>query len=130
MGSDLLAEAADLDLLVARLRRAEQGRPLAEVLQNQALVAGIGNLWASEALWHAGLAPTLSVEAATDGELRGTLDWARTAMRRAVAESRPPLQVYRRTGRKCARCGALIVSRGIGEANRTAYWCPACQRDS
>ena len=90
VGSDLLADAADLDLLVARLRLAEQDRPLAEVLQNQALVAGIGNLWASEALWHAGLAPTLAVEAATDGELRATLDWARTAMRRAVAESRPP----------------------------------------
>ena len=130
VGSDLLAEEVDLELLVQRLRLAERGRPLAEVLQNQALVAGIGNLWASEALWQAGIAPTLPVEAATDDELRATLDWARTAMRRAVTESRSRAQVYRRAGRKCARCGVVIVSRGIGDANRTAYWCPACQRDA
>ena len=130
LGDDLLADGVAVAVLVARLRLAERGRPLGEVLQNQALVAGIGNLWASEALWHARVAPALAIGAATDDELRAALDWARTAMRRAVIESRPPLAVYRRAGRRCTRCGHAIVSRGIGEANRTAYWCPGCQRDA
>jgi endonuclease VIII len=130
LGSDLLADEVDIDELVTRLRLAEPGRPLGEVLQSQALVAGIGNLWASEALWHAGIAPGLAIDAATDDELRAAVAWARTAMGRAVVESRPPLAVYRRVGRKCTRCGTAIVSRGIGESNRTAYWCPGCQRDA
>jgi endonuclease-8 len=129
LGCDLLADGADPQLLVARLRLAERGRPLAEVLQNQALVAGIGNLWASEALWQARLAPTLAIEAATDGELHAALEWARTAMRLAVVEGRQPRAVYRRAGRQCRRCCTAIVARGVGETNRTAYWCPGCQRD-
>ena len=36
--------------------------------------------------------------------------------------------VYRRAGRGCPRCGGEIRSRGLGDENRTAYWCPACQR--
>jgi endonuclease-8 len=35
--------------------------------------------------------------------------------------------VYRKAGRPCPRCGTLIESRGQGEANRIAYWCPSCQ---
>ena len=35
--------------------------------------------------------------------------------------------VYRRAGRGCPRCGHAVRSRGLGDANRTAYWCPACQ---
>ncbi|MGH3071031.1 MAG: zinc finger domain-containing protein, partial [Gaiellaceae bacterium] len=35
--------------------------------------------------------------------------------------------VYRRAGRPCLRCGTIVRSRGQGDANRTAYWCPGCQ---
>ena len=37
--------------------------------------------------------------------------------------------VYRRAGRGCRRCGDVIRSGGLGDANRTAYWCPSCQPD-
>jgi endonuclease-8 len=35
--------------------------------------------------------------------------------------------VYRRAGRPCKRCNTLVQSGGIGDDNRTAYWCPTCQ---
>ena len=38
-----------------------------------------------------------------------------------------PRAVYRRAGRPCGRCGTPIESRGQGNDNRTAYWCPVCQ---
>jgi endonuclease-8 len=50
-------------------------------------------------------------------------------MRASVADARPPRSVYRKAGHPCPRCGTPIASRGLGEANRTAYWCPACQPD-
>ena len=127
LGPDLLAETTDPRALVGVLRRAEATRPLGELLQDQRLVAGIGNMWMSEALWAARLSPWLPVAAASDGELLAVLRSARIAMRASVAGERPARAVYRRAGRPCGRCGTPIASRGQGDHNRTAYWCPACQ---
>ena len=44
------------------------------------------------------------------------------------AGARPVRNVYRRAGRPCRRCGAVVRSHPQGEAARTAYWCPVCQR--
>ena len=41
--------------------------------------------------------------------------------------SRERTWVYGRRNRPCRRCGTPIRSRGMGEANRTVYWCPTCQ---
>jgi len=128
LGPDLLAEATEPAVLVPRLRRTEASRPLGEVLQDQRLVAGVGNRWMSEALWAAALSPWLPVGEASDDDLRAVLQWARTEMRAAVAGPRPGAAVYRRAGRSCRRCGEGIVARGQGADNRTAYWCPGCQR--
>jgi endonuclease VIII len=130
VGSDILGGGVVVEALIGRLRLAEPGRPLGEVLQNQRYIAGIGNLWASEALWQARISPVLPIDAASDKELGVALTWARTQMQRAVVGSRPAQVVYRRVGRPCPRCGAAIVARGVGEANRTAYWCPGCQREA
>ena len=48
-------------------------------------------------------------------------------MRDALADRQAGRQVYRRAGRPCPRCGTIVRSRGQGDANRTAYWCPGCQ---
>ena len=125
---DLLADGSDPELLAGRLRLADPGRLLAEVLQDQALVGGIGNMWAAEALWATGLHPLLPVGQATDDELGRVLEWARTRMRQVTTGRRPPRAVYRRVGRPCPRCGAPISASGVGDANRTAYRCDACQR--
>ena len=128
LGPDLLAETTSPAELVRRLRRGASDRPLGEALQDQRLVAGIGNRWMSEALWEAGLSPWLPLISADDAELLAALTWARDTMRSAVVDARPQRSVYRRARRPCRRCGEIIRARGQGDENRTAFWCPGCQR--
>lgn len=128
LGPDLLAEGADLAALARRLRGKEASRPVGEALLDQRVVAGVGNMWMAEMLWQARLSPWLPADAATDDELLVALEWARRSMRAAVTGTRPLRNAYRRAGRPCRRCAAPIRSRGLGEANRTAYWCDRCQR--
>ncbi|MBA3376180.1 MAG: hypothetical protein H0U00_10270 [Actinobacteria bacterium] len=127
LGPDILEQPPDLETMIARLRRAPE-LPLAEALQRQQLVAGIGNMWAAEALWASRLSPWLSVRNVSDDELESLLGATHRMMSGALDGSRRPARrVYRRAGRSCRRCGTPIRSQGQGEANRTAYWCPTCQ---
>ena len=127
LGDDVLGGAWDTDAVVARLRAGGRGLPLGEALQRQRVVAGIGNMWMSEALWAARVSPWVRVGDATDEELRAALDHARRLMHASLAGGRPRRCAYGRAGRPCSRCGTAIRSRGQGDANRTAYWCPTCQ---
>jgi endonuclease-8 len=127
LGPDILAEPTDFAAMVAKLRTAPQSLPLGEALQRQRLVAGIGNMWMSEALWEARLSPWLRVGYATDEDLLRALEAAHRLMSDSAAGVRGRRHVYRRAGRLCPRCGAAVHSRGQGDANRTAYWCPGCQ---
>ena len=127
LGPDLLAEDTDPAELVARLRRLDPRRLVGETLVDQRVVSGIGNMWLAEALWHARVSPWSPLGAASGDELEATLEWARSAMRDSVAGRRRQRAVYRLAGRGCPRCGEPIASRGLGDATRTAYWCPACQ---
>jgi endonuclease VIII len=127
LGPDILAAPPDLDAMIAGSRREPQERELGDVLLDQHVIAGIGNVWKAEALWEAGLSPWLPLASADDDELRRLLGWCAERMRAAVAGTLSPRRVYRRAGRPCPRCGDTIASRGQGDANRTAYWCPGCQ---
>jgi endonuclease-8 len=127
LGPDLLAESTEVEDVVGRLR-ADPARLVGEALLDQRLVAGIGNMWLAECLWHARLSPWSRVDEVPCDALESALGWARDAMRASVRGVRPRRMAYRRTGRPCRRCGTPIESRGLGEANRTAYWCPRCQR--
>jgi endonuclease-8 len=98
-----------------------------EALVDQRIVAGIGNMWLAEALWQARVSPWRRLEEVSDDVLEAALGWAREAMRASVRGNRAPRTIYRRAGRPCRRCGTPIESRGLGDANRTAYWCPHCQ---
>jgi endonuclease VIII len=128
LGPDLLAADTDLTALVASVQRADPARLLGEALLDQRLVAGIGNMWLAEALWQARVSPWLSVGGASTAEVQAALGWARQAMLASVRGERRARAVYRRSGRPCPRCGERVRSRGLGEHNRTAYWCPGCQR--
>jgi endonuclease-8 len=127
LGPDLLAEGTRVEDVVRRLRGSDSARLVGEALVDQRLVAGIGNAWLVESLWQARVSPWRRLGDVTDEELGATLRWAQDRMRASVAGERTPRAVYRRAGRPCPRCGTQISSRGLGEANRTAYWCPTCQ---
>jgi endonuclease-8 len=129
VGPDILAERPDFAAMVTNLRREPVTRELGDALLDQRLVAGIGNLWRAEALWHARLSPWLELGEVSDEELEDVLREAARLMRASVEEGRPSRAVYRRVGRPCPRCGEPVRSRGQGDDNRMAYWCPACQRE-
>jgi endonuclease-8 len=127
LGPDLLADETEVAAVVARLRRSDQSRLVGEALLDQRLVAGIGNMWLAETLWQARVSPWPRLDDVSDDELTEALSWARERMRESVAGARPSRNVYRRAGRPCPRCGTPVSSRGLGDANRTAYWCESCQ---
>jgi endonuclease-8 len=126
LGPDVLA--ADFDpAAVAAAIRAEPGREIGDALLDQTLLAGIGNIFKSEACFVAGVNPWRAVGELDEGELGAVLAAAREQMLDAVERGeRHRFAIYRRRG-PCPRCGARVRSRGQGEANRTTYWCPSCQ---
>jgi endonuclease-8 len=126
LGPDVLADELDVGAVVARLRAAG-GSLLGEALQSQRLVAGIGNMWMAEALWSIPVSPWVRVADVDDETLAAAVEAARRLMRESLATGRPGRNVYRRAGRPCLRCGTIVRSRGLGDDNRTAYWCPGCQ---
>ncbi|MEN3342149.1 MAG: endonuclease [Actinomycetota bacterium] len=128
LGPDILAGPPDLEAMVDRLRAIPQQREVGDALLDQRLVAGIGNLWKAESLWEASVSPWRPLGEVEDAELRDVLEVAHRLMRASTEGMRPPRRVYRRAGRPCRRCGTLVRSHGQGEAARTAYWCPGCQR--
>src|SRR5215468_5964043 len=128
LGPDVLDEPPDLEAMLARLRRAPQSREVGDALLDQRLVAGIGNVWRSEALWESGVSPWWALADVPDDDLRATLESAHGMMRASVDGRRPELHVYRRAGRVCRRCGGIVRSHPQGENARIAYWCPTCQR--
>jgi endonuclease VIII len=127
LGADILARPPDFDRMVAGIRRADQGRAVGDALLDQRLVAGIGNVWKAESLWRARVSPWRPLAEVTDEELRAVLGEAARLMRRSVDGGREERAVYRAAGRPCPRCATPIASRGQGDDNRTAYWCPSCQ---
>jgi endonuclease-8 len=127
LGPDILALPPDFDRIVANLRHADPTREVGDALLDQRLVAGIGNVWKAEAFWRAGLSPWRPLGETSDVELRSVLAEAAGLMRESVETGGAARRIYRHAGRPCPRCRAPISSRGQGDANRTAYWCPVCQ---
>lgn len=151
LGPDLLAgagrvEKGDFDAAeVIRRMRARGRDAVADVLLNQRVVAGIGNVFKSEILYLAGIDPFTHVAALTDAQLgqilaisveqlnANVLSPSQTLIRsigRRTTRSLDPgakLWVYSRGGKPCRRCGATIQSRKTGLDARLTYWCPQCQ---
>ena len=126
LGPDILAAGLDLDTAVRSLRT----RPdlnLGEALLDQGLVAGIGNIFKSEACFAARIDPWRQVKDLSDEDLERALACARAQMQQAVTEGRHRFAVYHRARQPCQACGTSIALRGQGDANRTTYWCPNCQ---
>lgn len=138
-GEGLLTEGLGPDALGNPLPRLTGRRPVKVALMDQAVVAGLGNLHAAEALWRAGIAPTRLCDSLTDAE-HARLDAAvQEQLQFALATLGPgdeveyvedagapnPFPLYGQAGRPCPRCGTAIGK--LVQAGRTTWFCPGCQ---
>lgn len=128
LGPDILAPEFDVDEAV---RRAADSRfeTLGEVLLDQTVCAGIGNIHKCNALWQCALDPWTAIATVDAATLRRVLLTARDRMRRSALGRGfvAPAAVHGRAGRPCPRCSTLIAVRAQGEQGRLTYWCPRCQ---
>jgi len=134
LGPEATAESFDAAWLVQHFT----GRrtPIKPALLDQRLVAGIGNIYASEALWYAKIDPTCRVDGLTKTSLAAVAAGVKRALRKALdraeryygadgASTTSRFNVYDREGGGCRRCGVAIVR--ITQAARSTYFCPTCQ---
>ena len=134
LGPDVMAEGFDAAEARARLRAAGD-LPIGAALLDQSRVAGVGNVYKSEALFLCGLSPFTPASRLDDRALDRLVATARRQMRRnldAVSRRTTHLAaarhwVYRRSGQPCLRCGATIERRVQGDPPRSTYFCPRCQ---
>lgn len=145
LGPDLLGVEFDADAALARIA-ARGGDAIEEVLLNQRVVAGIGNVYKSEVLFLERVHPRMPAGEIDPATLRQILTTARKllqanvldesaaiatyrGLRRTTGRANPAerLWVYSRGGEPCRRCGAPIRYARTGAHARGTYWCPACQ---
>jgi endonuclease-8 len=131
LGPDVVAPAFDLDAALARLRT-RAAVPIGVALLDQEALSGIGNIYKSETLFLCGADPFAPVQSFGGPALARIVRTARRLMVAAVEGGggtgpRTASWVYRRSGRPCRRCGAIIARALQGEQRRSTYWCPRCQ---
>jgi formamidopyrimidine-DNA glycosylase len=141
IGPDPLAAAPTLDQwrALTRGRRA----PIKTLLMDQRRLAGVGNIYANEALFAAGLRPRRRAGSLTRPELARLAEALRAVLERAVILGGSSISDYRdgngnpgyfqihhavydRAGQPCGRCGSVI--KRIVLAGRSTFYCPRCQR--
>ena len=130
LGPDILDRPPDLGEIRRRARQRPPSTAVGELLLDQRVVAGIGNIWRCESLFLEGHSPWRAVSALTDGELDALMSTAARIMGESLGPftGRSARWVYRRAGQPCHRCRTPLQSQGQGEQARTAYWCPTCQQ--
>jgi endonuclease-8 len=137
LGPDPLAPDWEPGEAIRRLV-AQGDRPIGEVLLDQSVIAGPGNVYRSEVCFLAGADPRVPGAAAGDPAVivelvRSLMEANRGGGRRSTTGDRRrgrELWVYGRAGLPCRRCGSRIVRLDLGErgAERAAFACPSCQR--
>ena len=138
---DPLDPRFDRDAVVITLRHKHS--EIKRQLLDQTVVSGIGNIYADEALWRAGVNGARIAEKLTRRQLGEVLDAAAAVMREALGQGGTSfdslyvnvngqsgyfdrsLNVYGREDRACRRCGAVIRREKF--MNRSSFYCPACQ---
>lgn len=106
--------------------------PIKPALLDQRVVAGLGNIYAAEALWEARISPRAPARSLSDARLRTLVRAIRKVLERAPAarysdDSRSSRwRVYDREGARCPRHDGTI--RRVVQAGRSTYYCPGCQR--
>jgi endonuclease-8 len=127
LGPDPLSGDFDRKDAVRRLLRAGRGLEVGDALLDQRIIAGLGNAIRNEVCFAARISPWRRVDELEPEEADGLIRESERLMRSSLARGSRPHRVYRAARRRCPRCGEQIRSRGQGDANRVAYWCPGCQ---
>jgi formamidopyrimidine-DNA glycosylase len=119
-------------------------RAVKTVLMDQKRFAGVGNIYANEALWHAGIRPTRRASAVTRAEAARLLEHLRAILTASIALRgttfrdfqdayggrggyAKELKVYGRGGEACPRCGSALSETHKLEG-RSTVWCRSCQQ--
>lgn len=125
-------EPADPALTAASLHAAFAKRrgPIKPVLLDQRVIAGLGNIYAAESLWHARISPTTPTSSLSKKQVASLLRAIRAVIAKATGarytdSSVSRLAVYDKEGKRCRRCGSRIER--IVQAGRSTYFCPGCQ---
>lgn len=142
LGPDLLDDPPRIDLAVRRARApAHGGREVGDLLLDQRIASGIGNVYKSEALFLARVHPRTPAGAVPENALeevyRVAADLMRAnlgpgprtsvPLRRRPHPSSPRLWVYDRAGEPCLECGTAVLRIVQGDLARSTYFCPWCQ---
>jgi endonuclease-8 len=125
LGPDILSKPPDEATIFERAQHSEM-ETVGELLLDQTVAAGIGNIWRCEALWNLGVNPWTPWRSLGPSRLTELYTEAFRLMSRSV-EGRRRHHVHGRGGLPCARCGSRIQVRTQGRLARFTYWCPVCQ---
>ncbi len=145
IGPDPLVEETDPEPAFTLMQKRKT--PIGQLLMDQSVVSGIGNIYRAEFLFRARICPDRPGNAVSRAELEAIWADAVTLMRDGMEDRRmvctrpedrphpdavPALReeahyVYRRQGKPCRVCETVIESKPM--AGRTVYWCPNCQKD-
>ena len=134
LGPDLSLAEPDIGEALRRARLRTGPVTVTEVLLDQTVVAGIGNVYRNEAMFELGIHPETPLAAVDDANLARLLDRSARHLRanrgrpRTTTGARRPdrrLYVYDRAGLPCRRCGHTIHR--ARTASRATFWCPSCQ---
>lgn len=140
LGPEPLSDAFNTQYIYARSR--QRMVTVKSFLMAQGTVVGVGNIYASEALYAAGIAPWVPAGAISRSRYARLVNEVRTVLQRAIAAGGTTLRdfqsatgkpgyfsqelaVYGRAGQKCRNCGGEIQSMRIG--GRSSFYCPLCQ---
>jgi endonuclease-8 len=150
LGPDVLSEGYNADVGFSALQQRAASYPddeIANVLLNQRVLAGLGNVYKSEVAFAVRVHPFRLMSTITNDEMRQMADVAQRYMKANVldgsgdgivtyngnrrtthsANREERLWVYGRRGQECRRCGGIIEYRKQGPGARSTYWCPDCQ---
>ncbi|MEQ9411484.1 MAG: DNA-formamidopyrimidine glycosylase family protein [Fuerstiella sp.] len=135
LGPDILGPPID-DRVVLNRFRTQNSVAIGEVLMNQTVLSGIGNIYKSEILFMEQLHPLRRVDTLSDGQILLLRDRALSLMKRNLQKparqtrfrsDAPRLWVYGRSGQPCLLCGRNIEMLRQGTLARSTCFCPACQ---
>ena len=141
LGPEPLEDGFHLDGFAAAC--AKRSAPIKQVIMDAKVVVGVGNIYASEALFRAGIRPQTPARRLSRARLAKLVAAIREVLSAAILEGgttlrdflksdgepgyfRQRLMVYERAGKACRICGTPIRQTVMGQ--RSTYWCPRCQR--